>query len=163
MLVFYDVFESAHNIYFITEYCNGGDLETKIFENKGPLNEKEALKITYHITLGLSGLTEKNIIHRDLKPANIFIHDSTYKLGDFGFAKKVHEMFYTWCGTKAFMAPEFYCNDPKTVKVDIWALGCILHYMLFNIHAWSGSCGKVRTQEYKIPEGFSVGKDTEDL
>jgi serine/threonine protein kinase len=34
-------------------------------------------------------LVSKNIVHRDLKPANIFLKNGVWKIGDFGFAKKI--------------------------------------------------------------------------
>jgi len=44
------------------------------------------------------------IYHKDIKPDNIMIDDKyTTKLGDFGLT--AHEMP---CGTKAYMAPEFF-------------------------------------------------------
>jgi len=36
---------------------------------------------------GFRELVRNNVIHRDLKPANILIHDGTFKICDFGFAK----------------------------------------------------------------------------
>lgn len=36
---------------------------------------------------GIRALLKIGIIHRDIKPANILIHDNTFKITDFGFAK----------------------------------------------------------------------------
>ena len=61
---------------------------------RGPLNEKEALEISYQLALGLNFISKRKVIHRDIKPDNVFIkkdqdtQETLYKLGDFGFAVK---------------------------------------------------------------------------
>lgn len=58
-----------------------------------------------------------------------------------------------------FKAPEFYNTDDRTFKVDVWALGCIMHQMLFGSHPFQPEASenrftiieKVRNDEYKIP------------
>ena len=55
-----------------------------------------------------SDLLELDIIHRDIKPENILIHNDTYKLSDFGFAKIIydyHKINQTNCGTPLFQSP----------------------------------------------------------
>ncbi len=37
---------------------------------------------------GFKLLTDKGYIHRDIKPANVLVKDKTFKVADFGFAKK---------------------------------------------------------------------------
>ena len=41
-------------------------------------------------------------------------------------------MFETSVGTPVYMAPEFYNSEHYGVKIDIWALGIMLHEMLFS-------------------------------
>jgi len=41
---------------------------------------------------GYQALIEKHIIHRDLKPENILLHNGKIKIGDFGFARIVHDV-----------------------------------------------------------------------
>jgi serine/threonine protein kinase len=102
---------------------------------------ENALRILYQIILGLSVLSENKIVHRDMKPANIFIHKNVYKIGDFGLARELIDklgVFQTGYGTSLYMAPEFYNDDALTAKVDIWAVGCMFHQMLFGTLAFSG-------------------------
>jgi calcium/calmodulin-dependent protein kinase I len=55
---------------------------------------------------------KKNIAHRDLKPDNLLLmdknDDTTVKIADLGFAKKVLQPFglKTLCGTASYVAPE---------------------------------------------------------
>ena len=119
---------------------------------------ENALRILYQIILGLSALSENNIVHRDMKPANIFIHNNVYKIGDFGLARELLDkfgIFHSGYGTPLYMAPEFYNDDDLTSKVDIWAVGCMFHQMLFGNLAFSGeNQNQVRiavTNGYKGP------------
>lgn len=133
-----------------------------------PFSEKEALGITYQIVLGLSALSENNIVHRDMKPENIFINKRVFKLGDFGFAREVTDKFTTQLGTCLYMGPEFYNNDELTSKVDVWALGCMFHQMLFNELCYDGRNqmdvqNKVKNTPYKLPKGAKLDPKTENL
>ena len=74
----------------ITEYCDEGDLQMKIKEQKKKQKHFEESQLIYwlmQICLGLKYIHENNIIHRDIKPSNIFLTRSGYvKLGDFGLS-----------------------------------------------------------------------------
>ena len=56
------------------------------------------------------------------------------KLVDFGFATfetEEHSTLNLTCGTPSYMAPELYINKLYNAKkVDIWACGVLLYYML---------------------------------
>lgn len=79
------------------------------------------------------------IVHGDLKPDNILItnidqgdlEDFTIKLGDFGFSRKLEEEKSSKpTGTPAYFAPEIIKRDPLTKKIDCWAAGVIVFFML---------------------------------
>jgi serine/threonine-protein kinase ULK/ATG1 len=85
IIKFVDVYYTQNHCYLITEYCEGGNLEKyiKCKENV------EWGTIIYQISQGCQYLANKNIVHRDLKPANIFLKNGVWKIGDFGFSKKI--------------------------------------------------------------------------
>jgi serine/threonine protein kinase len=83
-----DVYQSANNIYIVTEYCEEGDLKDYL-KKKGKLSEPEALRLLRDIMSGFRYLYDHEIIHRDLKPANILMQKGRCKISDFGFAKNL--------------------------------------------------------------------------
>ena len=131
---YYDSFIDKDSFNIVMEYCEGLDLRKYINQHK-ELNIFIEKDIIIYIFLGIcNGLKEihdKNIIHRDLKPENIFLDsEMKVKIGDFGVAKKLkneNDYAKTQTGTLLYMAPEILDGGKYNAKVDIWALGCILH------------------------------------
>lgn len=77
-----DIYYTAHNCYIITEFCEGGSLQTQLDQQL----TIDWPKAASQVAAALHYLSSKHIIHRDIKPANVFIKAGQYKLGDFGFA-----------------------------------------------------------------------------
>lgn len=82
---FIDVYYTHKHCYIITEYCEGGNLEKYIKQHE----ELEWGTILHHLLQGCHYLEKNQIVHRDLKPANIFLKEGVWKIGDFGFARKI--------------------------------------------------------------------------
>ena len=78
----------------IMEYCDDGDLESKINKmkrNKIKFNEKLIWNYVFQIIFGLKALHDKGIIHRDLKSANVFLSklNNKCKIGDLNTGKVI--------------------------------------------------------------------------
>ena len=81
----------------------------------------------------LEACESNNIIHRDIKPDNIFYsRQNTFKLGDFGIAKKLEKAEYGLSkkGTFTYMAPEVYQGKSYDHTADIYSLGLVLYRFL---------------------------------
>ncbi|KAE8369664.1 kinase-like protein [Aspergillus caelatus] len=134
-------FQSNNYICFAMEYCPLGDI-TQCFED--PLSEVDARNIGCQVLEGLTKLHEIRIMHRDIKPKNILVqqrHPIWVKISDFGISKRVIDgetEARTQHGTLGYMAPEVLFgplddeaeSSAYTSAVDIWSLGCLLHYLL---------------------------------
>ncbi|RNA05217.1 serine threonine- kinase Nek1-like isoform X1, partial [Brachionus plicatilis] len=129
-----DSFEEDGNLCIVMDYCDGGDLYTKIQSMRGnPINEDQILDWFVQIALALKHVHDRKILHRDLKSQNIFLTKSgVIKLGDFGVAKVLNntsEFARTAIGTPYYMSPEICNHMSYNNKSDVWSLGCILFEM----------------------------------
>lgn len=101
------------------------------------LTEKEVIKLGIDVCGALEICSKRNIIHRDIKPENIFINDfGTFKLGDFGIARKLENMTggFSQKGTVNYMAPEVARGTDYDSRVDIYSLGIVLYRLLNKNH-----------------------------
>ena len=78
-------FEEKRNLNIVMEYCENGDLHTKIKEKRlrnECFNEDEILDYFVQICLALEYIHDQRILHRDLKSKNIFLtKGNAIKLG----------------------------------------------------------------------------------
>ena len=169
-----DYFEDFCSINIVTEYCNEGEFQKKVSENnKNPgFSIKDCLKYLYQIACGLADQHSKGIAHLDLKPENVFIKNGILMIGDYGLSMTQEECDnYTGpgFGTPGYWSPEAFNKQiKKSTKSDIWAFGCIAHYILFGKKYWYAEsheqmCYLLNNGEYNIPDktltGESVGID----
>ncbi|XP_066930718.1 uncharacterized protein [Clytia hemisphaerica] len=143
-------FQGSMHVYFVLEFCSGGDLANFVF-NKKPQNTTQIFK---EIAFGVQQCHQKNITHRDLKLSNILIdQNGVIKIADFGlgFIKSTpEELCEDYCGTPGYLAPEvergynLLSYDPYDgFKADMYSLGVILYKLLTGKYphkAWIKDC-----------------------
>jgi eukaryotic-like serine/threonine-protein kinase len=129
--------------YFVTEFCEGGDLDDLLF--KGPIGVIKAVDYIQDIASGASFLHAAGYIHRDLKPSNIFC-DVNKKLliGDFGSvvaigAKGYVETFSTH--SPIYRTPEKIESGRDYPQGDIYQIGLVFYQLLggklsYNLEDW---------------------------
>lgn len=111
-------------------------------DEKHFFSEHSALTVLSEICEGLMSFSDEKLVHGDLSPQNILLTDSTGSdtalpfrpvIIDFGISKPFKEaehMVTTIVGTKEFAAPEIMSYNKPTDRVDIYSLGCLLHFMI---------------------------------
>ncbi|CAD8105469.1 unnamed protein product [Paramecium primaurelia] len=126
--------------YFIFfEKCEK-NMKQFIQENKNYLTDLEIIDFLSQIIQGYNFLKQKKIVHRDLKPENIMIkfdnnNNKIYKIIDFGVSKIVssQDLACTDVGSLLYKAPEILENeDGYTSQCDIFSLGALMYYMMYN-------------------------------
>lgn len=139
ILHLYEYLETGNNYYLVLDFCNAGDLEGHVKKNQC-LGEQESIYFLMQVMNGFKELHKHKIMHRDFKLANIFLNDDKIIIGDFGFAKKGHEMTTTKLGSPITMAPEILNSQNVTRytnKIDLWSIGVCFYQMIFGKPPWN--------------------------
>lgn len=145
----------------------------------GCLPERVALVLLWQLCEGIKALEKIDLTHGDISPQNIlftdahewdglfwpfrnFFLDFSVKLIDFDISKKTKDSGHpvtTVLGTKSFAAPEILDYRYPSDRVDIYSLGCILHYMLTGRSPKELESGKRRISRgaCRIIEGCTAG------
>ncbi len=143
-----DMGQEGGRWWYAMELVEGISLAERIAE-RGPLSEREALRLFCPLCDALQHLYEGGVVHRDIKPANILINQrGRALLVDLGLAHAEDDPSITrsggTLGTPHYMSPE-QARDATGAdqRSDIWSLGATLYHAL---------CGKPPF------EGESVGE-----
>jgi serine/threonine protein kinase len=122
--------------YYVMEYVEGITLK-ELLKRYGPLEEYQAIEITYQVIQGLEYASNFGIVHRDIKPDNIMLNSKKVaKISDMGLAKSQDSATKvtvkgTVLGTPQYMSPEQATGkDPVDQRSDIYSLGATLYHML---------------------------------
>ncbi|KAK6625141.1 hypothetical protein RUM43_005432 [Polyplax serrata] len=128
----YNTFKSSKYLYFLMEFCQGGDVWS-LLQKKKFFDESLARFTTACMVEAFDYLHTRGIAYRDLKPENVIYDAKGYaKLADFGFSKKLRlaEKTWTFAGTPEYVAPEIILNEGHNRAVDYWTLGIFIHELL---------------------------------
>jgi serine/threonine protein kinase len=133
----FDVFEAPNNTYMVMEECKGGDLLDRVTE-KEFYTEREARMTCNVLFKAMDYIHKMKIAHRDIKPENVLLvekeDDTTIKIADFGFAKRVNKpnCLRTLCGTAQYVAPEVLdLHSPGyDQRADMWSVGVVTYILL---------------------------------
>ena len=160
-------FQDIINLYFITEFLQGGELFFHLRKNSG-YKEKAVKFYMSQVLLALEFMHNNNYIYRDLKPENIMIdREGNIKLTDFGLSKimKPNETTYTLCGTAEYLAPEILFGQGYDKTCDWFSFGVVIFELFCGYHPFRCKNKKIDPTIYLrktyIPD--KVPKDAKDL
>lgn len=122
----------------------------------------EGLKVIQH---------EHAITHRDVKLDNILIKNGILKLNDFGISKfEDPKSSSNGIQNHTIMAPETIIYGIKGFPVDVWALGLIIHELIFKRHPFrkegahfNSISGSVVYIPYSIPDQPVISEECKSL
>ncbi len=122
--------------YIVMEYVSGKTLR-QVLTDGGPLDPKEAARVTEGVLDALSYSHRMGIVHRDIKPANVMIgDDGAIKVMDFGIARAVADTSATMTqtqavmGTAQYLSPEQAQGQTVDARSDLYSTGCMLFELL---------------------------------
>lgn len=123
--------------YIAMEFLDGVDLGTAVAQG-GKLASLPATRAVLDAARGLEAAARAGLIHRDVKPSNLVqLVDGTVKVTDFGLAKPLDTSdepqltaLGVVVGTPDYIAPEQARGEKIDERVDIYALGGTLFYLL---------------------------------
>jgi serine/threonine protein kinase len=131
----YDSGTHGDEPYIVMRYIDGVSLHE--FIERHTITVDVAAAIAAQITDALICAHALPVVHRDLKPYNILIgQDGTAALIDFGIAKPLgpgttgYTRQGSTVGSRGYQAPEQILEGQITPATDLYALGCVLYFML---------------------------------
>jgi len=152
--------------FLVLELIRGRTLRAIVRET-GPMSERRTKALLVQAARPLIEMHAKGMVHRDLKPENCMVEtlpDGTehLKILDFGLAKLLlpdttgkREEITTlgaMLGTPAYMAPEQAVGAEIDGRADLYALGCILHFLLTGVPPYVGPTSlSIVTQHVSTP------------
>ena len=125
--------------FLVMELVTGPTLEQEL--RKGPLPEKDVVRLGSQLARGLVAAHEHGVIHRDLKPSNLQLtSDGMLKILDFGVAHLERGRAPTGgeatatetaagevLGSPPYMAPEQLLGKAVDARTDMYAAGACLY------------------------------------
>lgn len=137
----FETFMLLDKYYIVMELVKGLNVEQWVQRN-GVFDEVGAIKIMCEVLEVMQFVHEMKVVHRDLKPSNIMIRDNgEVCLLDFGIAKDMSDgggrtQIGSVLGSDGYMSPEQAQGMGIDHRSDIYALGCVLYFMLTGQHAF---------------------------
>ncbi|XP_052739180.1 serine/threonine-protein kinase par-1 isoform X2 [Bicyclus anynana] len=129
----YQVMESSHTLYLVTEYAPCGEIFDHLV-SAGRMSEPAAARSFAQMVAAVGYCHASGVVHRDLKAENLLLDkDMNIKLADFGFSNEytAGAPLATWCGSPPYAAPElFEGRQYDGPKADVWSLGVVLYVLV---------------------------------
>ncbi|KAB2038797.1 hypothetical protein ERO13_D03G144800v2 [Gossypium hirsutum] len=162
----YEVMATKSKIFFIMEYCKGGELFNKVAN--GRLKVDVARKYFIQLINAVDFCHSRGVFHRDIKPENILLDENeNLKVSDFGLSalaesKRQDGLLHTTCGTPAYVAPEVINRKGYDgVAADVWSCGVVLYVLLAGYLPFHDSnlmelYRKIGKAEFRFPSWFPL-------
>ncbi len=130
--------EEDGRLFIAMRLVRGPDLH-KLVSNDGPLEPQRTARIVTAIASALDAAHASGIVHRDVKPANVLVElgseGERVFLTDFGIGRPANASSPITStgvvlGTTEYIAPEQIEGRPAEAGSDVYALGCLLFFLL---------------------------------
>ena len=140
--------------YIIMELCVM-NLEDYLKIKKKGLSIEEIKQILKQLNNVFKEMKMKKVVHKNIKATNILftfksINNLIVKISDFGLNNiNINEFEYT-------RPPEIIKGKPYDCKSDIWSLGIIIYYMLFNEYPYKNNDEILSGNKFKLSNDVEI-------
>ncbi|OMJ72115.1 hypothetical protein SteCoe_29523 [Stentor coeruleus] len=126
-------------MYYLNEYCSGGDLLEFVKQHPLGIGEAYAKQIFCQIVSGLNFLHSHGYAHGDIRLENLVLtNENTVKFIDFEYIKDLNTKSSDFRGSNYYMAPEILRNEEFYPGIaDVFAAGCVLFALVLGCPAFS--------------------------
>eukprot|EP00658_Telonema_sp_P-2_P055709 TRINITY_DN44271_c0_g1_i1.p1 TRINITY_DN44271_c0_g1~~TRINITY_DN44271_c0_g1_i1.p1 ORF type:complete len:362 (-),score=108.64 TRINITY_DN44271_c0_g1_i1:175-1260(-) len=142
ILTLQETLEAPEAHFLVTELLVGGDLFDRLYASPhdGKFSMEYAAEHMDRMFDALAHIHKHEWVHRDIKPENLIYatqdsHRCDLRIIDFGFAATLRQGSSisdgTLLGTPHYLAPEMAGGKAYDHLVDVWAVGIVLHQMVF--------------------------------
>jgi hypothetical protein len=130
----FDFGQADGHAFLVMELATAGSLREELARDEaGERALADRLADARAVADGLAAVHAAGILHRDVTPQNVLrLADGRLVVSDFGLATDADPTASSiHGGTVAYMAPELARGEPAGVASDVWALGVIIHEIVF--------------------------------
>ena len=145
VLTVYD-FDREDSTFFMTMELLKGDPLDQLLELEAPFSRALTLRYLRDLCAGLEYAHKRGLVHADFKPGNVFVTASgVAKILDFGIAQAIAKPLgksrfldnKVSALTPAYATCEMIAGEPPVASDDVYALACVLYYMLTGSHPYN--------------------------
>ncbi|GAB4424200.1 MAG: hypothetical protein Kow0031_03070 [Anaerolineae bacterium] len=133
--------------YFVVEEYLAGQTLADLLTQHASLPFEQIFDIALNLNLTLEQCHAHGIIHGNLKPANIFLSPDGIRIGGFGQGRLIEGRNLLAAVSvpldPTYLAPEQILGQPMDARVDMYAMGVILYYLLAGRPPFAGSAHEI--------------------
>ena len=130
--------------FLVLNYVEGESIAS-VMNGKLKFTVDEVIELSANLLEALHYCHEKGICHRDIKPENLLLGaDGHIKVIDFGISgmegapRVTYRGFSGLMGTPEYMSPEQIKGERGGAKSDIYAVGCLIYFLLAGVPPYTG-------------------------
>ena len=130
----FDIGEADGHRFLTMELASEGTLRTGARADAPSRPIEARIADARALVAGMAAIHTAGIVHRDVKPENLLrMEDGRLVVSDFGLATNPTQTATVtlMVGTPSYMAPEMSMGDPASFRSDVWAIGVVMHEILF--------------------------------
>ncbi|CAD8086993.1 unnamed protein product [Paramecium sonneborni] len=144
-----EIYEDQYTIFLVFENYFGTEMVYR-FEDLLNCQEPQYARIIYKLLEILSFIHSLGIIHGDIKLENIYVKSDNLMdicLANFNQAEYIDSQIKGIKGSEGYQSPELLNGKPYDQSIDIYAVGIIFYYFIYQVMPFSESLRTIINQD----------------